>query len=113
MRLALSLALYLRPDVLLLDEPTNHLDLHGVLWLTRFVLGLDGVTCVLVSHDSAFLSSVTTGIIYLHQHALHYYQGDWDSFLDARASSLTSLARQQSALDAQRLHKRQSIDRRK
>ena len=110
MRVALAQALYLQPDILLLDEPTNHLDLHGILWLSRFLLSLEGVTVLLVSHDSAFLSSVTTDIIHLHQHVLHYYQGNWDTFLDARANSQANIARQQLALDAQRQHIRRSID---
>lgn len=29
MRVAISQALFIHPDILLLDEPTNHLDLHG------------------------------------------------------------------------------------
>ena len=114
MRVALAQALYARPDVLLLDEPTNHLDLQGVLWLTRFLLSLDSATtCLLVSHDTTLLSAVTTDIVHFHQQQLQYYQGNWDSFLEARTNSLTNIARQQLALDAHRQHIRASIDKMK
>ena len=112
MRVALAAAVFLQPDVLLLDEPTNHLDLHGVLWLTAFLLSLDS-TVLLVSHDSAFLAAVTTDIVHFHQHALVYYAGDFDAFLEARSNQLTNLSRQQSALDAKREHIQKSIDKMK
>ena len=44
-----------------LCQPTNHLDLHAVLWLTEYLQSLD-ITCVIVSHDSRFLSDVTVSV---------------------------------------------------
>ena len=62
----LAAAWITEPDVLLLDEPTNHLDLAriGLLqdWLSR--LPRD-VACVLISHDRAFLDTVTTRTLFL------------------------------------------------
>ena len=110
MRVALAQAIYRTPDILLLDEPTNHLDLHGVMALTQFLLALDGTTCLVISHDSAFLSAITTDIIHLHLQTLTYTAGNFNTFLEARANALTNITRQQRALDAQRQHIRQSID---
>jgi ATPase subunit of ABC transporter with duplicated ATPase domains len=70
----LAAILLARFDVLLLDEPTNNLDFDGLARLERFLAGEDrGV--VLVSHDRAFLSAVTTRIaeLDLHSHRLSEY----------------------------------------
>jgi elongation factor 3 len=40
MKLALSRAMLLNPDMLLLDEPTNHLDQFAVKWLTTYIMNL-------------------------------------------------------------------------
>ena len=40
MKLALSRAMLLNPDMLLLDEPTNHLDQFAVKWLTDYIINL-------------------------------------------------------------------------
>ena len=43
MKLALSRAMLLEPDMLLLDEPTNHLDQFAVKWLTEYIQNLKNV----------------------------------------------------------------------
>ena len=115
MRLALACALYQQPDVLLLDEPTNHLDLVSILWLTRFLTeAIDPSAIVLlVSHDRVFLSAVSTDTVHFHRCQLHYHAGNLDSFLRIRSESEANLRRQQEALDSQREHIRQSIDKMK
>ena len=55
MKLALSRAMLLNPDMLLLDEPTNHLDQFAVKWLTEYLQNLKKCTCLIVSHDTKFL----------------------------------------------------------
>lgn len=57
-------ALWRAPDVLLLDEPTNHLDAPATALLERALSRFDGVG-VLVSHDRALLSRLTTATLRL------------------------------------------------
>ena len=72
MRVALAQSIFMQPDILLLDEPTNHLDLAGVMWLTQYVQSLS-LTCIIVSHDSAFLTAVTSDTIHFRNQQLTYY----------------------------------------
>ncbi len=63
-RLLLASALIQNPDLLLLDEPTNNLDTAGIEHLTNFLVSYPH-TCVVISHDAAFLNAFTTGVLYL------------------------------------------------
>ncbi|WP_289490500.1 ATP-binding cassette domain-containing protein, partial [Klebsiella pneumoniae] len=63
MKLALARAMLMNADIMLLDEPTNHLDVTNVQWLINYLVGLKGVTSVVVSHDSGFLDAVCSSII--------------------------------------------------
>jgi len=58
-RLNLARILVSEPDLLLLDEPTNYLDIVSIRWLSRFLLGWKS-QLILVTHDRAFMDSVTT-----------------------------------------------------
>jgi ATPase subunit of ABC transporter with duplicated ATPase domains len=81
----LAAILLARFDVLLLDEPTNNLDFDGLTRLERFLAGEDRAV-VLVSHDRAFLSAVTTRIaeLDLHSHRLSEYGGGYDAYVEER-----------------------------
>jgi ATPase subunit of ABC transporter with duplicated ATPase domains len=63
-RLLLASALIQNPDLLLLDEPTNNLDTAGIEHLTKFLVEYEK-TCIVISHDAAFLNAFTTGVLYL------------------------------------------------
>ena len=60
-RLAMLLLRLARPNFYLLDEPTNHLDIDGQETLERELLD-HGATCLLVSHDRAFIRAVATRV---------------------------------------------------
>ena len=77
-RLLLAFALIQEPDLLLLDEPTNNLDSAGIDHLTSFLIGYEK-TCMVISHDAAFLNCFTHGVVYLDAftHTAQQYLGDY------------------------------------
>ena len=84
MKLALSRAMLLNPDMLLLDEPTNHLDQFAVKWLTDYIIALKSCTCLLVSHDTKFLDAVCTNIIHYENLKLKSYHGNLSEFVKTK-----------------------------
>lgn len=81
MKLALSRAMLLNPDMLLLDEPTNHLDQFAVKWLVDYLKGLTKTTCLIVSHDTRFLDAVCTNITHYEGLKLKFYRGNLSDFV--------------------------------
>ena len=81
MKLALSRAMLLEPDMLLLDEPTNHLDQFAVKWLTEYIQNLKKCTSLVVSHDTTFLDNVCTNIIQYENLKLKSYKGNLSDFV--------------------------------
>lgn len=77
-RLLLAQALIQNPDILLLDEPTNNLDKDGIAHLTQFLIEYPK-TCMVISHDAAFLNSFTHGVLYLNifTRTIEQYAGDY------------------------------------
>lgn len=77
-RLLLAYALIQEPDILLLDEPTNNLDAAGIDHLTSFLVMYEK-TCIVISHDAAFLNSFTHGVLHLDSftHQVQQYVGDY------------------------------------
>ncbi|MDO8481598.1 MAG: ATP-binding cassette domain-containing protein [bacterium] len=77
-RLLLASALIQNPDILLLDEPTNNLDKAGIEHLTKFLIDYTK-TCIVISHNSAFLNSFTHGVLYLDVFTkkVEQYVGDY------------------------------------
>ena len=88
MKLALSRAMLLNPDMLLLDEPTNHLDQFAVKWLTDYVINLKTCTCLLVSHDTKFLDAVCTNIIHYENLKLKSYLGNLSDFVKTKPEAI-------------------------
>lgn len=76
MRIALAKLLLKHPDYLLLDEPTNHLDLPSQRWLEAFLSSYQG-GLVIISHDRAFLDSLTKKTFALSRGHLDVYAGNF------------------------------------
>ncbi len=76
MRIALAKLLLRKPTYLLLDEPTNHLDIESLQWIESFLNHYEGA-CIIVSHDRAFLDSVTNRTLALRKGDLNDYAGNY------------------------------------
>lgn len=89
MKLALARAMLQNAEILLLDEPTNHLDVINVAWVKNYINSLTEVTCIMVSHNTAFLNDCCSDILHIERLKLKSYRGNLDSFLalnpDSRA----------------------------
>jgi ATPase subunit of ABC transporter with duplicated ATPase domains len=70
MKLALSRAMLLNPDMLLLDEPTNHLDQFAVKWLTEYLINLKTCTCLIVSHDTHQVQRLSEHVVFLEKNQI-------------------------------------------
>ncbi len=79
MRIALAKLLLKEPSVLLLDEPTNHLDIESLQWLEEYLHNYNGAI-ILVSHDRAFLDSLTTTTLALSSGKMEMYSGNYSFF---------------------------------
>ncbi|MBS4176629.1 ABC-F family ATP-binding cassette domain-containing protein [Lederbergia citrea] len=83
-RVALAQALIETPDLLLLDEPTNHLDFQTIKWLESY-LGKYPNAVMVITHDRYFLDNISTRILELDHGRLYSYQGNYQSFIEAKA----------------------------
>jgi len=81
MKLALARAMLQKADILLLDEPTNHLDVINVAWVKTYLNSLDGVTSIIVSHDSGLLNDCCTNILAFDNLKLNSYKGNLDEYV--------------------------------
>jgi ATP-binding cassette subfamily F protein 3 len=79
MRIELAKLLLREPSVLLLDEPTNHLDLDSLQWFEEYLHSYNGAI-FLVSHDRAFLDSLTTTTIAISLGKADIYPGNYSFF---------------------------------
>ena len=83
MRIALAKLLLEQPGLLLLDEPTNHLDLEARNWLEAYLTSYPNAF-VLISHDRYFLDVTTKKIAELWNKGLHFYSGNFESYLQQK-----------------------------
>ncbi|RWS07657.1 ATP-binding cassette sub-family F member 2-like protein [Dinothrombium tinctorium] len=110
MRIALARALYVKPHLLLLDEPTNHLDLDACVWLEEELKTYKRIL-VIISHSQDFLNGVCTNIIHLDKRKLHYYGGNYDTFVRTRLELLENQMKRYNWEQAQIAHMKDYIAR--
>lgn len=96
LRVALCKLLLEAPDMLLLDEPTNHLDAETIAWLQKHLIEYKG-TILTVTHDRYFLDDITTWILELERGKGLPHEGNYSSWLDAKAKRLAQEAREDKA----------------
>ncbi|MEZ5009996.1 MAG: ABC-F family ATP-binding cassette domain-containing protein [Chitinophagales bacterium] len=79
-------------DVIILDEPTNNLDLPALIWLEQFIQETSA-TCVMVSHDRAFLDSVVTKVFEIdwEKRSIIKHNTGYTEYLDFKAKELFRL----------------------
>ena len=92
MRIELAKLLLARHDVLLLDEPTNHLDIESIRWLEQF-LARNADAVILVSHDRAFINSVTNRTLEISCGKVVDYRVKYDEYVELRAERRESQLR--------------------
>ena len=73
-RLNLAKILASEPNLLLLDEPTNYLDIVSVRWLIQF-LRIWKYELIIITHDRAFMNSVTTHTMGIHRQNIRKIAG--------------------------------------
>lgn len=83
-RVAIARSLIQPADLLILDEPTNHLDIETIEWLEEYITRYPGAI-LLITHDRYFLDRVTNRIFELEQGNLYSYEGNYSTFLEAKA----------------------------
>ena len=86
-RVALARLLLAKPDLLLLDEPTNHLDVVSQHWLEHYLKKYQG-SILIISHDRAFLESVTERTIELKMGKLNKYKGNYTFYIEESAARI-------------------------
>ena len=97
-RVALARITLQKANLLLLDEPTNHLDIESREVLEEALEGYDG-TVILISHDRAMLSAVSTRVWAWEDGRFVDYPGTFDEWLEwsarrrAESAATAALAR--------------------
>tara|TARA_R100000027_G_scaffold41879_4_gene31245 strand:+ start:7351 stop:8964 length:1614 start_codon:yes stop_codon:yes gene_type:complete len=92
MRIALGKLLLQTPSLLLLDEPTNHLDIVSQTWLESYLKDYHG-SLMIISHDRAFLNSVTNRTFELKFGELNVFSGNYDFYEKNKAEIIATQRR--------------------
>jgi ATP-binding cassette, subfamily F, member 3 len=80
-RVKLAALLLHDPNLLMLDEPTNFLDLRTQILLEHFLLNFPA-SCLIVSHDRAFLTATCDQTLDLSRGKLTLYSGKVGPYLE-------------------------------
>jgi len=97
-RAMLARALVSEPHLLILDEPTNHLDFAGIHWLEEF-LKKGEFAVLFVSHDRAFLRSLSTRILELDRGKLTSWTCGYEKFLIRKVEFLATEEKSNAVFD--------------
>jgi ATP-binding cassette subfamily F protein 3 len=102
MRIELAKILLKSPDIFLLDEPTNHLDIASIQWLEEFLRNYHGAV-ILISHDRAFLDTVTTRTVEISLGKLYDYSVPYSHYVtlrkERREQQLAAFKNQQKLIE--------------
>jgi ATP-binding cassette subfamily F protein uup len=82
-RAALAKLLAEAPELMLLDEPTNHLDIQAIQWLETQLMETRAAF-VLISHDRAFLRSLTRATLWIDRGEVRRRESGFDGFEEWR-----------------------------
>ena len=94
-RVAMAASLVRESNLLILDEPTNHMDNDVIEWLEGYLKAYKGAI-FMITHDRYFLDRVTNQIVELEKGKLVRYDGNYDYYLEEKAS------REEMAMAAER-----------
>ena len=78
-RAALAKLMAEAPELMLLDEPTNHLDIEAIAWLEA-ELKSTKAGFVLISHDRAFLNTLTRATLWIDRGMVRRNEKGFDAF---------------------------------
>ena len=84
-RLALVKLLLDPPNLLLMDEPTTHLDMASIDALVCALDQFEG-TILFISHDVYFIRALANQVVHVQDGVLRRYTGDYQYYLDKKAS---------------------------
>jgi ATP-binding cassette subfamily F protein 3 len=90
MRIALAKLLLQNPSLIILDEPTNHLDIVSQNWVENYLSHYQGAL-ILISHDRAFLDTVTNRTIELKLGDLNSFKGNYSYYVKETDQRLETL----------------------
>lgn len=90
MRIALAKLLLQSPSLIILDEPTNHLDIVSQHWVENYLSHYQGAL-IIISHDRAFLDTVTNRTLELKLGNLNSFKGNYSFYLKETEQRLETL----------------------
>lgn len=103
LRLHLAKVLLSDPDCLLLDEPTNYLDILSIRWLQKFLRSWKK-ELIIISHDRAFMDSVTTHTLAIHRKKIRKIKGGTEEIFEQILQEEEVHERTRQKLDQKKAH---------
>lgn len=110
MRIALAKLLLRQPSLLLLDEPTNHLDIIAQNWFEDYLKRYEG-SIMVISHDRAFLNSITNRTLHLSLGNITSYKGNYSFYIKESKVRLDAIRKQKANQDKEIQRQKDFINR--